>query len=103
MCYLNPLFSAKCPDIFKRLKVHVNILGKSFCKNFFLVTWHIIEMSPYTTWVLFLFNSQNTLTPARPFNYMFFTPLYGVRIQDVPKLAPQKCPQISNKKTFSTP
>jgi hypothetical protein len=29
---------------------------------------------------------------ARPFNYMFFTPLYGVGIQDVPKLAKKITP-----------
>jgi hypothetical protein len=42
---------------------------------------------------------SNRPTDFRPFNYMFFTPLYGVRNTGCPKIiAQKKCPQISNKK-----
>jgi hypothetical protein len=38
---------------------------------------------------------------SRPFNYMFFTPLYGVRNTGCPQISTNKCPKIATKKIIN--
>jgi hypothetical protein len=39
------------------------------------------------------------ITVSRPFNYMFFTPLYGVRNTGCPQISPKNFPKLATKKS----
>jgi hypothetical protein len=43
-------------------------------------------------------SSVKRLEQARPFNYMFFTPLYGVRNTGCPQISPKNYPKLEEKK-----
>jgi hypothetical protein len=59
----------------------------------------IFEMLSTVVHITMLWVVVPAVNVPRPFNDMFFTPLYGVRNTGCPQISTKKFPQISNKKT----